>query len=158
MNKLFLLPIVALFIVLAVNVISASTCCSYDYHASCTQDLTPVTCFNQSGTQEWLDEGNCYGGQCAVYTISNCLDSDGYNYYNKGNISTNYGNFSDACLNGNTLIEMVCLGNSGSALPHICSPEYCSNGECVPEFTTIGAGIAVLGAGIGFMLIRKKRK
>ena len=37
------------------------------------------------------------------------------------------------------------------------SPQYCDNGVCVPEFTTIGAGIAVAGAGVAYSLIRKKK-
>ena len=35
---------------------------------------------------------------------------------------------------------------------------YPNDPECtVPEFTTIGVGIAIIGAGIGYSLIRKKK-
>jgi len=36
--------------------------------------------------------------------------------------------------------------------------QQCENCHCIPEFTTIGMGIAIAGAGIGWALIRKKRK
>ena len=35
--------------------------------------------------------------------------------------------------------------------------QTCQGGQCVPEFTTIGAGIAIIGAGIAYSLIRKKK-
>lgn len=35
--------------------------------------------------------------------------------------------------------------------------QTCSGGQCVPEFTTLGAGIAIIGAGIAYSLIRKKK-
>ena len=36
-------------------------------------------------------------------------------------------------------------------------PRECQNGFDVPEFNAITAGIALAGAGIGFMLLRRKR-
>ena len=34
----------------------------------------------------------------------------------------------------------------------------CLDGYCIPEFTSLGAGIALIGAGAGYALIRRKRK
>jgi hypothetical protein len=42
---------------------------------------------------------------------------------------------------------------------HPCtSPAYCENGECVPEFTSFGAGIAIAGAGVAYWFIRSRKK
>jgi len=46
-----------------------------------------------------------------------------------------------------------------------CQPGSCNSGlycdsstcACVPEFTTIGMGLAVAGAGLGYTLIRKRK-
>ena len=89
MKKLFLLPAIALFAIMALNVVSASTICCQTGASSCS-----------------LFE---------FYGSESCLDH----------------------------------GWSG------CRSEL--QAQC-PEFTTIGAGIAVLGAGLGYALIRKKRK
>ena len=45
------------------------------------------------------------------------------------------------------------------AVPGITGKATCADDPslCVPEFTTIGAGIAVIGAGIAYSLIRKKK-
>jgi hypothetical protein len=42
--------------------------------------------------------------------------------------------------------------------PIDCSPNSCINGQCVPEFTSLGMGIAIAGAGVGYALIRRKLK
>ena len=37
-------------------------------------------------------------------------------------------------------------------------PQYCENGVCVPEFTSIGAGLAIAGAGVAYWFIRSRKK
>jgi hypothetical protein len=71
---------------------------------------------------------------------------------------------SDTCTGAKNLTEYYC-----SAGPAISSADvncqalnynwWCVNNQCmIPEFTTIGAGIALIGASLGFWQIRKKRK
>ena len=58
---------------------------------------------------------------------------------------------------------VMAAGITGRAIGDVCdvnnpcqSPAYCSGGVCIPEFTSLGMGIAIAGAGIGYALIRKK--
>ena len=58
----------------------------------------------------------------------------------------------------------TCGPNLNYPSVYSCTPgidlSTCATSPCVsvPEFTTIGAGIALAGAGLGFALIRRKRK
>ena len=68
------------------------------------------------------------------------------------------------CANHNacsgTISQTDCVTRCNGLGQYAASPVYCDTGTgiCAPEFTTIGAGIALAGAGLGYAFIRRKRK
>lgn len=51
-------------------------------------------------------------------------------------------------------------GTSGTVSKHdhdISHVTLCANGSTIPEFNLIAAGIAIIGSGIGFVTLRKRR-
>ena len=95
----------------------------------------------------------------AVFSISTAISEE------SGTCCDNYGDNNNDCQGDVT--ESGCTQLDGTF--HDTVSGY-SNYECatrqtgglfchlIPEFTTIGAGIAVIGAGAGYALIRRKRK
>ena len=69
------------------------------------------------------------------------------------------GDYCDpACVPPASCSEGVCVQGPWCC-DHYCAPyQECESCQCIPEFTTIGMGLAVMGAGAGWALIRKKRK
>ncbi|MEM2956607.1 MAG: hypothetical protein QW041_03495 [Candidatus Pacearchaeota archaeon] len=106
MKKLFLLPVIALFVILGISFVSAVTYSCFYSRAECESGGGPL--------------GACYestGNSCT----SACF-SQGYTW----------------CKAGSCYVDNPCLA--------------------APEFTTLGAGIAIAGAGVGYWLLRRKRK
>lgn len=87
----------------------------------------------------------CKEGKCVKGDAQNmlCSDSDGQNFYNKGNVSGTINNityfYEDVCQSPATLNEYVCTEKGYSSLFHTCnSGMMCDNGACVnsthPDF------------------------
>lgn len=148
-------------------------------YTACAADYVPETVWPE------ITCSDTSGGQCRMGGggKSTCNDTDGGKVYDvKGTV---YGkihgypySFTDVCLKdlcknndvncmrnqGEKLIEWYCKeGNCGGKFPwfeiYTCQ-NTCTDGKCdpaIPEFTAIGAGVAVLGA-LGAVLIFRKIK
>ena len=73
----------------------------------------------------------CLDGQC-VLQPTNCTDSDGVDYWNKGYVtyiptSTDY---YDLCYNSVKVEEFICSGNIVDSVIYDCSPYICYDGTC----------------------------
>jgi hypothetical protein len=96
----------------------------------------------------------------AIATVKFCIDSDAKDYYNRGNATDEKGINVDQCDgNSDNLKEYFCEEDKVKVENFKC--EFgCSDGACnqrsVPEFTTIGAGLALLGAGAVYMFRKRK--
>jgi hypothetical protein len=79
-------------------------------------------------------------------------------YTNYSCPSTGCSQYCPGCSNPTCFVETDgnCVWNSGSNSCTFGTPY--SIGTCIPEFTSIGAGIALIGAGAGYALIRRKLK
>ncbi len=92
------------------------------------------TCYN--GIQDPWEEGVDCGGPCVQECVNqyNCYDTDGLNYYQKGNISFyNYTEMVvqiDYCIGNLTVKEYYCNGDYPAATNHNCNMSYCLNGAC----------------------------
>jgi hypothetical protein len=171
MKKLFLLSAITLIAIMAVSSVSAACCTYNDWQGISTCSyLGPGNCL-ASPSGVWHASGACiqmdFWSFCGIPTggtPSTCWDSDlGKNYESYDYVINELGvKTYDACQTSDILVEMYCNGDMGTAELKNCkdygAPFSCSGGRCVPEFTTIGMGLAVMGAGLGFALIRKKRK
>ena len=63
-------------------------------------------------------------------SLSLCKDSDGINYYNQGNVSSNNAIYYDTCTNASTLQEFYCVGNNYRSVNYQC--QYgCVSGACL---------------------------
>ena len=67
------------------------------------------------------------------------------------------------CSTWNDADDPSCAESCGGS-PEICGGSFayhqiCSGGDCVvPEFNSLGMGLAIVGAGMGFVLVRRKMK
>jgi hypothetical protein len=77
-------------------------------------------------------ENGCESGACKE--LSNCNDSDGLDYFNKGYITFNSARYNDYCYNNQLLVEMRCLGGVSSTQRITCQ-NGCENGACKPELS-----------------------
>ena len=82
--------------------------------------------------------GRCYiNGACLDCSQTNvtCSDSDGQNYYSKGQCSDAQGVKTDTCLVGGMrngyLMEYGCFNNQCLAEDRNCNPQGCSDGACL---------------------------
>ena len=64
-----------------------------------------------------------------------CNDSDGKDYYNKGNVISSSGTYEDYCSTSSRVLEYYCSGDRASSLNTYCS-KGCSNGACLSSTTT----------------------
>ena len=158
MNKLFLLPVIALVAVLNLSLISATYCgqdndcatpsCSSNFRSSSWVDCVSSVCNTMVSVRQcdWNHESCGSSGLCVYCTSNDICVSDADCP-------------ADTCKDALTKRDWRCNSNHCCEYSDvICSGEWCDGGQCVPEFTTIGAGIALIGAGAGYALIRKKRK
>jgi cysteine-rich repeat protein len=134
-------------------------------------NLNGKTCadFGMGGTG--LKCTNCQFNKNDCYPAAPpaCTETDtGIDYKNFGKATvTQYGQTldtkSDVCINSTTLTEYYCSSNAIASTNKNCKDFSavwsCIGGYCIiPEFTSIGAGIALIGSGIGYAFIRKKKK
>jgi len=129
-----------------------------------------VTCASLYGTG-WIGTAPCKG-DCSEYDDSSCQqppsechDTDGGRNYTVLGTATNFTFWhSDGCFTTNQPIDKIteyyCVGDRVASEVADCPADKttCYQGRCMPEFTTIGAGIALIGASAGYALIRRKRK
>jgi len=97
----------------------------------------------------------------ALILASGIVSAGCSNFYGGCSQTNPSASFSNHC-EGTDAKNYICLiGVCGDVITH-CGSEGCqmSNGNagCVPEFTSLGMGIALIGAGTGYALIRRKLK
>lgn len=135
-----------------------------------TSDCYPsgVTTFNDNyitltnagdSTGIWHVKRLLYGNGCGSAPTSdpqNPILTTFYVYQCVDNGDCDDGNActTDTCGAGTCSYSNVPNGQS-------CGTGTCNNGQCsepqIPEFSAISAGIALIGAGIGFLALRRKR-
>jgi len=174
MKKLFLLPVIALVAVMVISMANAM-CCDYTSGGilTCGNGYSESTCLNKTNGVWWPDKNGCYVGQggftMCQYTGApiGCSDYDGNESMENqigiiAYINANGVIYEDSCYDSNQVVEYACEGSLGRADKVNCANydgyNSCVNNHCVPEFTSLGMGIALIGAGAGYALIRRKRK
>ena len=181
MKKLFLLPLFAVIPILLLATVSATcTCCTdtgfcnyaeWIVGTSCSSGYTPCTapvgsctspqpsyCESGGGGQV-CGNGKIEGDEECDTSVKGCSSDFEYIDNSDGaNLRFRYlGYYCQGCSCYSE--EHICPADSSAVQIAYDNSQQRNVGSCViPEFTTIGMGLAVIGAGAGFALIRRKRK
>lgn len=74
----------------------------------------------------------CTNGACMKTETNVCIDSDGTNIYNKGNILFNQVIIPDSCTGASQVKEQICIDNIGGYALQNCPENFaCKDGACV---------------------------
>lgn len=85
-----------------------------------------------SRNSKYCTEG-CEDGKCNPEKTSDCVDSDGFDYFTQGNVVDSGEVYTDECVNSTQLREYVCTSkNVMNAITTHCF-KGCSDGRCLIE-------------------------